>query len=53
MTCAASYAEEMPSKLRSSVVKTLKGDKKAWKTLPQEIINTGIKGSATGAGQGE
>ena len=52
MTCAASYAADMPKKLKAKVVKTTKGDKAAWRSLPDEIIATGIRGASTGPGQG-
>lgn len=52
MTCAANYASGMPGPLKSTVVKTRKGDKSAWKALPGQIIETGLKGATTGPGQG-
>ena len=53
MTCAASYARDMPSKLKSLVVKTREGNHKAWSDLPSEIIHTQLKDASTGPGQGE
>ncbi len=52
MTCAANYAADMPRPLKAMVKKTQKGDKAAWKSLPEEIIETGLRGATTGPGQG-
>ncbi|WWD03733.1 hypothetical protein V865_001789 [Kwoniella europaea PYCC6329] len=53
MTCAATFAESMPAKLKKLVIKAEKGSKKAWKDLPLEIISTGMDGSSHGPGQGD
>ncbi|WWC64487.1 uncharacterized protein I303_107097 [Kwoniella dejecticola CBS 10117] len=53
MTCAATFAESMPAKLKKLVIKAEKGDKKAWKDLPLEIISTGMDGTSHGPGQGD
>lgn len=52
MTCAATYAADMPKSLKSMVVKTQKGDKSALRNLPEEIIKTGVGPATTGRGQG-
>ena len=52
MTCSAAWADEMPEDLKKAVLKTTKGDKKAWEQLPEMIIETGFRGAATGPGQG-
>ena len=52
MTCAAAHAQEMPSELKKTVLKSRKGSSKAWDDLPGQIVATGMKGSSTGPGQG-
>ncbi|WWD19722.1 hypothetical protein CI109_104186 [Kwoniella shandongensis] len=53
LTCAAAYSEGMPGRLRSLVVKAEDGDVKAWKTLPEEILEVGMGGTPVGPGQGD
>ena len=52
MTCAAAYASDMPRSLKATVVKSHKGDKSAWKSLQDEIMDTRMKVPTTGPGQG-
>ena len=52
MTCAAAHASDMPHPLKSKVIKTQKGDKSAWKSLPEEIVEQVVNGFTTGPGQG-
>lgn len=51
-TCGAAHAEEIPKRLKNVLIKTRQGVKGAWKDLPGEIIRSGVKGAATGPGQG-
>ncbi len=53
LTCAASFASEMPKDLKSLVEKTEKGDMKAWQSLPETLIKIGMGGSTAGPGQGD
>ncbi|KAK8853296.1 hypothetical protein IAR55_004000 [Kwoniella newhampshirensis] len=53
MTCAAAFASNMPGKLKSLVVKAEEGDSKAWQTLPEQILESGMGGTPAGPGQGD
>ena len=52
VTCAAGHASGVPTKLRDVVVKARSGNVKAWNVLPEEIVRSGVRGAATGPGQG-
>lgn len=52
MECAAGYTSDMPKDLKKTVLRTEKGDKKAWKALPDLIVETGLPGQPAGPGQG-
>ncbi|KAK4689346.1 Gly-Xaa carboxypeptidase, partial [Tremellales sp. Uapishka_1] len=52
LTCAANYAADMPKGLKNSVLKAEKGNAKALKSLPEEVIEVGIGSDPAGAGQG-
>ncbi|WVR07608.1 hypothetical protein IAU60_004650 [Kwoniella sp. DSM 27419] len=52
MTCAATYAEGIPTKLKKLIMNAEKGSKSAWKDLPEEIIKH-ASGPPPGPGQGD
>ncbi|WVQ75768.1 hypothetical protein IAR50_005399 [Cryptococcus sp. DSM 104548] len=52
MTCAANFAKDIPGGLKGLIVKAEDGDMKAWKSLPEEIIGSGMGGAPAGPGQG-
>ncbi|WWD18397.1 hypothetical protein CI109_102847 [Kwoniella shandongensis] len=52
LQCAAGYAADIPESLKESTVKSIKGDKKAFKELPETFVKAGLGESRTGPGQG-
>ncbi|ODO07743.1 hypothetical protein I350_03319 [Cryptococcus amylolentus CBS 6273] len=53
VTCAAAFAQGIPKSLKGLIVKAEDGDVKAWKSLPEEIISSGMGGAPAGPGQGD
>ncbi|KAL7423235.1 hypothetical protein Q5752_002535 [Cryptotrichosporon argae] len=53
LQCAAEFAPDMPSKLKKAVVKAEGGNERAFRSIPETLVEVGNGGSmSTGPGQG-
>ncbi|KAK8858509.1 hypothetical protein IAR55_002736 [Kwoniella newhampshirensis] len=52
LQCAAGYAPNVPEAVKDDTVKSIKGDKKAFKELPSKLVEAGLGGGFASPGMG-